>query len=342
STHERVLAELWESEPGWRGWLGTVDHKRIGLRYIVTAFVFLLLGGVEALVMRIQLARPNATVLTPAQYDSLFTMHGVTMIFLYALPVLSGFANYLWPANTVVLLSSSVFVWLAERAVRAEKQARAVALLVVALVLGTAFALVQLHEWRDHPYGPTAHLYGSLYFTITGFHLAHVVAGLAILALLAGWTAAGFFGRERRVALTVGGLYWHFVDVVWLFIFTARCRAGRAALGARRRVARADRRGRVRAGRRLRDVARARVAASARCPRTRRDARRQYALSRALRDARRARLRDRSGVHGDRHRFRGALQSMALISFASPPGRWRRSISGNCFRARRPRSSAGC
>ncbi|WP_249179357.1 cytochrome c oxidase subunit 3, partial [Burkholderia cenocepacia] len=123
--------------------------------------------------------------------------------------------------NTVVLLSSSVFVWLAERAVRAGRQGRAVAMLVVALVLGLAFALVQLHEWRDHPYGPTAHLYGSLYFTITGFHLAHVVAGLAILALLAGWTAAGFFGRERRVALTVGGLYWHFVDIVWLFIFTA-------------------------------------------------------------------------------------------------------------------------
>ena len=123
--------------------------------------------------------------------------------------------------NTVVLLSSSGFVWLAERAVQAGRRPRAVAALAVALALGTAFALVQLHEWRDHPYGPTAHLYGSLYFTITGFPLAHVVAGLAILALLAGWTAAGFFGRERRVALTVGGLYWHFVDIVWLFIFTA-------------------------------------------------------------------------------------------------------------------------
>ena len=78
--------------------------------------------------------------------------------------------------NTVVLLSSSGFVWLAERAVQAGRRPRAVAALAVALALGTAFALVQLHEWRDHPYGPTAHLYGSLYFTITGFHLAHVVA----------------------------------------------------------------------------------------------------------------------------------------------------------------------
>ena len=96
ATCERLHA-LWETEPGWRGWLSTVDHKTIGLRYLVTAFVFLLLGGAEALVMRAQLARPNETLLTPEQYNQLFTMHGVTMIFLYALPVLSGFSNYLWP-----------------------------------------------------------------------------------------------------------------------------------------------------------------------------------------------------------------------------------------------------
>jgi cytochrome c oxidase subunit 1/cytochrome c oxidase subunit I+III len=74
-----------------------VDHKVIGLRYIVTAFFFLLVGGIEALVMRLQLAGPNLTLLTPEQYNQLFTMHGVTMIFLYALPILSGFSNYLWP-----------------------------------------------------------------------------------------------------------------------------------------------------------------------------------------------------------------------------------------------------
>jgi cytochrome c oxidase subunit I len=91
------LRELWETEPGWRGWFSTVDHKSIGLRYLVTAFLFLLAGGIEALVMRVQLARPNATLLTPEQYNQLFTMHGVTMIFLYASPVLSGFSNYLWP-----------------------------------------------------------------------------------------------------------------------------------------------------------------------------------------------------------------------------------------------------
>jgi len=56
SPEERALAALWESEPGWRGWLGTVDHKRIGLRYIVTAFAFLLLGGVER-----RCSRPRST-----------------------------------------------------------------------------------------------------------------------------------------------------------------------------------------------------------------------------------------------------------------------------------------
>ncbi|WP_225032020.1 cytochrome c oxidase subunit I [Paraburkholderia sp. XV] len=97
SADERRLRELWETPAGWRGWLSTVDHKRIGIRYIVTAFIFLIAGGIEALIMRVQLARPDSTVLTPEQYNQLFTMHGVTMIFLYALPVLSGFSNYLWP-----------------------------------------------------------------------------------------------------------------------------------------------------------------------------------------------------------------------------------------------------
>ncbi|MGJ0484062.1 MAG: cytochrome c oxidase subunit I [Methylomicrobium sp.] len=97
SAAERRLFKLWESAPGWRGWLSTVDHKEIGLRYLFTSFGFLLIGGIEALIMRVQLAGPDQKLLTPDQYNQLFTMHGVTMIFLYALPVLSGFSNYLWP-----------------------------------------------------------------------------------------------------------------------------------------------------------------------------------------------------------------------------------------------------
>lgn len=91
------LAKIWETRPGLLGWISSVDHKEIGIRYIVTAFIFLALGGIEALIMRLQLARPNQTLLTPEQYDQLFSTHGMTMIFLYAMPILSGFSNYLWP-----------------------------------------------------------------------------------------------------------------------------------------------------------------------------------------------------------------------------------------------------
>ena len=97
STLEKQIAESWESLKGWRGFLASVDHKVIGLRYLVTAFFFLLIGGLEALLIRLQLARPDQHFLSPLQYEQVFTMHGVTMIFLYALPILSGFSNYLWP-----------------------------------------------------------------------------------------------------------------------------------------------------------------------------------------------------------------------------------------------------
>ena len=95
--HQARLTRLWETEPGIKGFFGTVDHKEIGLRYIVTAFMLLVLGGIEALIMRVQLATPGATFLTPEAYNQLFSTHGMTMIFLYASPILSGFSNYLWP-----------------------------------------------------------------------------------------------------------------------------------------------------------------------------------------------------------------------------------------------------
>jgi cytochrome c oxidase subunit I+III len=91
------LQSLWETKPGVIGWLSSVDHKEIGLRYIVTAFIFLIVGGLEALVFRIQLAWPNQTFLTPTQYNQLFTMHGATMILWYAFPILTGFSVYLQP-----------------------------------------------------------------------------------------------------------------------------------------------------------------------------------------------------------------------------------------------------
>ncbi|WP_432757271.1 cytochrome c oxidase subunit I [Consotaella aegiceratis] len=94
---EEKLKAMWETKPGLFGFIGSVDHKEIGIRYIFTAFAFLIAGGIEALILRVQLARPEQSLLTPEQYNQLFSMHGLTMVFLYALPVLSGFSNYLFP-----------------------------------------------------------------------------------------------------------------------------------------------------------------------------------------------------------------------------------------------------
>lgn len=97
STAELHLQHLWETPQTLWGRLSTVDHKEIGKRYLATAMVFLIVGGIEALIMRIQLSRPNNYLLAPETYDQFFTMHGVTMIFWYAQPILAGFGNYLVP-----------------------------------------------------------------------------------------------------------------------------------------------------------------------------------------------------------------------------------------------------
>ena len=84
----------------------TTDHKRIGLLYISTSFVFFLIAVAFAMLMRAQLAVPDNTLLSPTQYDQLFTMHGTTMVFLFAMPMLAGLANYLVP-----LMRSAPATW---------------------------------------------------------------------------------------------------------------------------------------------------------------------------------------------------------------------------------------
>jgi len=96
-TAEQRLTLLWETPHSLWGWFATVDHKKIGIRYIVTAFLFLIAGGVEALVMRAQLTTSDLRILPPEAYNQFFSMHGITMIFWYASPILSGFGNYLIP-----------------------------------------------------------------------------------------------------------------------------------------------------------------------------------------------------------------------------------------------------
>src|SRR3989475_2506245 len=79
------------------GWVTTVDHKRLGILYILDALVFLIIGGIEATIIRIQLMRPHTDFVSPQVFNRMFTMHGTTMIFFVAMPLVFGFANYLVP-----------------------------------------------------------------------------------------------------------------------------------------------------------------------------------------------------------------------------------------------------
>ncbi|MGZ6174949.1 MAG: cytochrome c oxidase subunit I, partial [Candidatus Binataceae bacterium] len=86
-----------EAREGWLSWVASVDHKQLGIMYLLGAFIFFLVAGVLALLMRVQLAVPNNHFLSPQMYNQFFTMHGTTMIFLVVVPLLVGFATYMVP-----------------------------------------------------------------------------------------------------------------------------------------------------------------------------------------------------------------------------------------------------
>ncbi|MGE3912345.1 MAG: cytochrome c oxidase subunit I, partial [Chloroflexota bacterium] len=92
-----ALSKTWTDPGGWTGWIITVQNGPIANRYMLTAFVFFLIGGLQALLMRTQLARPENTFLDPQTYNELFTMHGSTMMFLFAVPFAEALANFLLP-----------------------------------------------------------------------------------------------------------------------------------------------------------------------------------------------------------------------------------------------------
>jgi heme/copper-type cytochrome/quinol oxidase subunit 3 len=121
--------------------------------------------------------------------------------------------------NTVLLLASSFVAWIGERGILDRQRAKALLGFGGAFVMGAVFAAVQWGEWADKPFGLGASSYASLYFVTTGFHMAHVIIGLGVLAALFAWTALDYFSPRRRLTIAAGVLYWHFVDAVWLFVF---------------------------------------------------------------------------------------------------------------------------
>jgi cytochrome c oxidase subunit III len=122
--------------------------------------------------------------------------------------------------NTLLLLLSSLMAWWGEQGVLKAARARALAGFACAFVMGSVFVFVQWLEWRSKTFGIGTSSYSSLYFVTTGFHMVHVLLGLAVLLALVAWTALDYFSPRRRLVVSAGVLYWHFVDAVWLFVFT--------------------------------------------------------------------------------------------------------------------------
>ena len=136
-----------------------------------------------------------------------------------------------WPPNgppelskaavsTLLLLSSSGTAWWGERGIAAGKPRRLTVALIATLVLGIVFLSIQWHEWQTRPFVLSSHSYSSLYFLITGFHGAHVIVGLLMLLALLLWNLLGRFDRGWYLEVSVGIVYWHFVDAVWLAVFS--------------------------------------------------------------------------------------------------------------------------
>lgn len=121
--------------------------------------------------------------------------------------------------GTVVLVLGSITMWWGERGVRTGHNGKLLIGLGVSVLLGIAFLVLEGFDWAGKGLTLSSNVYGSLYFTITGFHVLHVVIGLLMLTMLFVWTLLHYFGKRRHSALSIAVMYWHFVTVVWIAVF---------------------------------------------------------------------------------------------------------------------------
>lgn len=121
--------------------------------------------------------------------------------------------------GTLVLLAGSVTMWWGEKGIRAGKQSQLLIGLAASVLLGIAFVALEGSEWSRKDFTPASHAYGSLYFTVTGFHLTHVLVGVVMLVMLFVWTVLGYFGVRRHSTVAIAVMYWHFVTAVWVAVF---------------------------------------------------------------------------------------------------------------------------
>ena len=142
---------------------------------------------------------------------------------------------YIGAANTVVLLCSSFTMVLAVRAAQLGQRKAIITFLILTLILGGVFLGVKAYEWNEkfvehHIPGPSFHFEGtaeqghaqlffSLYFAMTGLHALHMVIGAGLLLFLIWKAKQGTYTAEYITPVDLGGLYWHFVDIIWIFLF---------------------------------------------------------------------------------------------------------------------------
>jgi cytochrome c oxidase subunit 3 len=123
-------------------------------------------------------------------------------------------------ALTVILVSSSLVLQLGIRSIRTGRPRRAMPLLGVTIALGVSFLGLQLYDYSQLGFGVKDGTFGTLFYVMTGLHMAHVFGGVVFLSLVLGQGVSGLLSRTRYEPLEAGAIYWHFVDVVWLCLFT--------------------------------------------------------------------------------------------------------------------------
>jgi len=121
--------------------------------------------------------------------------------------------------GTIVLLAGSVTMWWGERGIRRGNRGALLLGLGLSIVLAICFVALEGTEWRRAGFSPLTDVYGSLYFTVTGFHMAHVIVGALMLTMLFIWGCFGYFGARRHSTVSIGVMYWHFVTAVWIAVF---------------------------------------------------------------------------------------------------------------------------
>ncbi|HET8701945.1 MAG TPA: cytochrome c oxidase subunit 3 [Nitrococcus sp.] len=121
--------------------------------------------------------------------------------------------------TTAALILSSFSIWWADRSIRRGRRLWLFIGLVISLLLGVLYIILQLLDWQMEPFALNSGAYGSLFYTITGFHMVHAIAGILIFATLILWSALGHVSSERHESITIAALYWYFIMVVWIGIF---------------------------------------------------------------------------------------------------------------------------